>query len=242
VNLTAKQQDTLERICSQPDPDKVPGDCPICTEVQISSAEQYFTHVGNHLEQLSLFALPQNVNHESESHNTQFEDNRDQKEASDTSSIIDPQDNSSHNIAKPESDDESQAGGQSSGDPGTSRIEISPPKAFDVYGELALRQVDETSYKRENVVNDSDSRRSLGDDILTGEPNEESGSTTDHSENHDRDITTAEQPSSNPKRTVDSAYSSGSSGSSSYRWDCVSHSSSNHSIPLTHVTDNSSLV
>ncbi|KAI0478146.1 hypothetical protein F4859DRAFT_521001 [Xylaria cf. heliscus] len=54
-----QQQATFEQICSQVDLSKAIGPCPLCAEVHISSAAQYYSHIGHHLEQLALFALPQ---------------------------------------------------------------------------------------------------------------------------------------------------------------------------------------
>ncbi|KAI1753978.1 hypothetical protein F4782DRAFT_58667 [Xylaria castorea] len=57
-DLTLQQQDTFGKMCSQVDLSKAAGPCPLCVEVYISSATQYDTHIGHHLEQLALFALP----------------------------------------------------------------------------------------------------------------------------------------------------------------------------------------
>lgn len=37
---------------------EIEGKCPVCYEVDIKTSHQYQSHVGNHLEQLALFALP----------------------------------------------------------------------------------------------------------------------------------------------------------------------------------------
>ncbi|KAI0454723.1 hypothetical protein F5B21DRAFT_524327 [Xylaria acuta] len=66
-DLTLQQQETFEQMCSQVDLSKAVGPCPLCVEVHISSATQYYTHIGHHLEQLALFALPQIANEDDKS-------------------------------------------------------------------------------------------------------------------------------------------------------------------------------
>ncbi|KAI0100520.1 hypothetical protein GGR51DRAFT_532333 [Nemania sp. FL0031] len=75
-DLNLQQQDTLETIYSQNAFDKALGPCPLCIdEVNISSVTHYSTHVGEHLEQLALFALPQRTDdgdeNESRKHSTE---------------------------------------------------------------------------------------------------------------------------------------------------------------------------
>ncbi|TGJ81112.1 hypothetical protein E0Z10_g7669 [Xylaria hypoxylon] len=62
------------------DPRKAYGPCPLCAEVQITSKTHYYKHVGYHLEQLSVFSLPQIVsgNDENRSQKDSVEEN-DQK-------------------------------------------------------------------------------------------------------------------------------------------------------------------
>ncbi|KAJ2988699.1 hypothetical protein NUW58_g961 [Xylaria curta] len=60
-DLAIQQHKTAEQMCSQPDLSKSIGPCPLCGD-HISSATQYHTHVGYHLEQLALFALPRTTN------------------------------------------------------------------------------------------------------------------------------------------------------------------------------------
>ncbi|KAI0411391.1 hypothetical protein F5X98DRAFT_383823 [Xylaria grammica] len=56
--LTLSQQDTFEKICGDADISKAYGPCPMCIEVHITTVKLYCEHIGHHLEQLSLFALP----------------------------------------------------------------------------------------------------------------------------------------------------------------------------------------
>ncbi|KAI1662740.1 hypothetical protein F4813DRAFT_341731 [Daldinia decipiens] len=65
AHLMANHTDDLESgqravgdIGSQPDIRKAEGNCPVCFNKQINTAQQYYSHVGDNLEQLSLFALP----------------------------------------------------------------------------------------------------------------------------------------------------------------------------------------
>ncbi|KAI0425129.1 hypothetical protein F5Y09DRAFT_322465 [Xylaria sp. FL1042] len=46
-------------MCSEADPSKASGPCPLCIKERIGSTKQYCKHIGDHLKQLSLFALPQ---------------------------------------------------------------------------------------------------------------------------------------------------------------------------------------
>lgn len=48
----------LVNSCSRIDISRVEGKCPVCCEVEIKTSRQYQSHVGNHLEQLALFVLP----------------------------------------------------------------------------------------------------------------------------------------------------------------------------------------
>ncbi|RWA07072.1 hypothetical protein EKO27_g8038 [Xylaria grammica] len=58
---------TFEKICGDVDISKAYGPCPMCIEVHITTAKQYCEHIGHHLEQLSLFALPPTGNDDDES-------------------------------------------------------------------------------------------------------------------------------------------------------------------------------
>ncbi|KAK4081076.1 uncharacterized protein Triagg1_2608 [Trichoderma aggressivum f. europaeum] len=48
-------------MCSSPDDSKMVGICPLCWVHQIQSGESYQSHVGDHLEHVALFVLPQTV-------------------------------------------------------------------------------------------------------------------------------------------------------------------------------------
>ncbi|KAK3375537.1 hypothetical protein B0T24DRAFT_202487 [Lasiosphaeria ovina] len=50
--------DALASLSSRPDLAKADGMCPLCLEVSLMNGRKYESHVGNHLEQLALFALP----------------------------------------------------------------------------------------------------------------------------------------------------------------------------------------
>ncbi|GAW16547.1 hypothetical protein ANO14919_059770 [Xylariales sp. No.14919] len=66
-DLTPPQHGTFERTCGNLDILKANGPCPICIEVNITTVTQYYKHVGHHLEQLSLFALPATADDDDES-------------------------------------------------------------------------------------------------------------------------------------------------------------------------------
>ncbi|KAI1130826.1 hypothetical protein F5Y10DRAFT_103409 [Nemania abortiva] len=68
-----QQQGTFETICSQEDPKKAIGPCPLCIEVTIKSTAHYSTHIGGHLEQLALFALPRMGNAKDENESSKDE-------------------------------------------------------------------------------------------------------------------------------------------------------------------------
>lgn len=63
--VTAKSIDSIMTQSSKPDLQQSHGACPLCNEVEIKSHRQYQSHVGHHLEQLALFALPSH-DHDSE--------------------------------------------------------------------------------------------------------------------------------------------------------------------------------
>ncbi|KAI1110088.1 hypothetical protein F5Y14DRAFT_444252 [Nemania sp. NC0429] len=65
--LTQDQHYTLEQTSRKGNLKKAIGPCPLCLEVEISSARQYCDHIGYHLEQLALFALPQTIIEDSDS-------------------------------------------------------------------------------------------------------------------------------------------------------------------------------
>ncbi|KAH8758434.1 hypothetical protein F5883DRAFT_502279, partial [Diaporthe sp. PMI_573] len=54
---TRRATEILVRI-SRIDAGKANGDCPLCWNFEVKSIRQYASHVGHHLEQLALFALP----------------------------------------------------------------------------------------------------------------------------------------------------------------------------------------
>ncbi|KAI0550636.1 hypothetical protein F4679DRAFT_199891 [Xylaria curta] len=91
-------------MCSQVDLSKATGPCPLCIKVYMSSATQYRTHVGHHLEQLGLFALPRiaNENDETESQKDSGEERNDSLESRRPDSIV----------ASPRPSDESQTEAQ----------------------------------------------------------------------------------------------------------------------------------
>ncbi|KAI1375355.1 hypothetical protein F4677DRAFT_446435 [Hypoxylon crocopeplum] len=58
TEVSGNSQEAIERLSSQTNARKSEGNCPLCFDKQITTARQYYSHVGNHLEQLSLFSLP----------------------------------------------------------------------------------------------------------------------------------------------------------------------------------------
>jgi len=50
--------DLPQVLSSYADPDQANGQCPLCADYQITSEEQYSSHVSGHLETLALLALP----------------------------------------------------------------------------------------------------------------------------------------------------------------------------------------
>ncbi|KAM7204678.1 hypothetical protein V8F20_003462 [Naviculisporaceae sp. PSN 640] len=54
----ARRINTLQDLSSHFDPKKIECQCPLCGAFQISNEKQFGVHVGNHMEQLALFALP----------------------------------------------------------------------------------------------------------------------------------------------------------------------------------------
>ncbi|KAK7990414.1 hypothetical protein PG990_014694 [Apiospora arundinis] len=57
--IGSDQMETLLTACERPNPDFISRNCQFCDE-QISSSHHYQKHIGRHLEQLALFALPAN--------------------------------------------------------------------------------------------------------------------------------------------------------------------------------------
>lgn len=57
--LSSKELDTLQSLCSSLNPHAAEGTCPLCFDFEIKTDRQYDSHVGAHLEQLALFVLPQ---------------------------------------------------------------------------------------------------------------------------------------------------------------------------------------
>lgn len=52
---------------TRPDLERAQGTCPLCGDLNITTSVQYQSHVGTHLEQLALFALPDSEEHREES-------------------------------------------------------------------------------------------------------------------------------------------------------------------------------
>ncbi|KAF7548754.1 hypothetical protein G7Z17_g6850 [Cylindrodendrum hubeiense] len=52
------KMDVLESLSTKPEPSRAETTCPLCLTFRITSAQQYGSHVGAHLEQLALFTLP----------------------------------------------------------------------------------------------------------------------------------------------------------------------------------------
>lgn len=57
-DLTAERVSYVSALSSRTDPSKVKGVCPICQKVNLTTINEYEFHIGHHLEQLALFALP----------------------------------------------------------------------------------------------------------------------------------------------------------------------------------------
>lgn len=55
---TTENADKIALQSSQIDNQRAKGKCPLCLEFEVQSIRQYASHVGHHLEQLALFALP----------------------------------------------------------------------------------------------------------------------------------------------------------------------------------------
>lgn len=58
AEVSTEDVDTLVFLSSKPDLTRAEGTCPLCLSCDIRSSRMYMSHVGNHLEQLSLFVLP----------------------------------------------------------------------------------------------------------------------------------------------------------------------------------------
>lgn len=58
ADVSAKSIDSFVSHSSRPDPQQSQGGCPLCRDVVIESSHHYESHVGHHLEQLALLALP----------------------------------------------------------------------------------------------------------------------------------------------------------------------------------------
>ncbi|KAI3331719.1 hypothetical protein HD806DRAFT_478108 [Xylariaceae sp. AK1471] len=173
-NLTREQQETFEKMCSKPDLKKASGHCPICTEVQIISAAQYYTHVGHHLEQLSLFALPRIAVDKGGDQEDEPEEDATQKDASNTGLAPEAQGYNSSSTATSESNGESEVEGQRVGDSGKTQTDLIHTEAlipqnepggekevlFSIFaaGNPPVRPIPETSYKQEGVEGNLDGR------------------------------------------------------------------------------------
>jgi hypothetical protein len=84
----SRNLDTLQRLSSQPDyPARAKGQCPLCLDFQIMSDKQYGSHVGAHLEQLALFALPSTDADGDESDDTESESSGQDGKKYDTESL-----------------------------------------------------------------------------------------------------------------------------------------------------------
>jgi len=79
---------TLEILSSCLDLDEAKGWCPLCLDFEIKTDQQYYSHVGAHLEQLALFVLPQSA--EMDADNEEDEDGEDNGQLlADDSSVSD---------------------------------------------------------------------------------------------------------------------------------------------------------
>ncbi|UPK92927.1 hypothetical protein LCI18_003862 [Fusarium solani-melongenae] len=56
--ISQNNLEPLERLCHKKDLEWLDRDCPLCEQDNIASIQQYESHVGRHLEDLALFALP----------------------------------------------------------------------------------------------------------------------------------------------------------------------------------------
>jgi hypothetical protein len=84
----SRNLDTLQRLSSQPDYlARAKGQCPLCLDFQIMSDKQYGSHVGAHLEQLALFALPSTDADGDESDDTESESSGQDGKKYDTESL-----------------------------------------------------------------------------------------------------------------------------------------------------------
>lgn len=57
-NVPPERIHTLEGLSSRADVTKAQGQCPLCCDFQVGSEKQYEKHVGQHLQHLALFTLP----------------------------------------------------------------------------------------------------------------------------------------------------------------------------------------
>ncbi|KAM7187261.1 hypothetical protein V8F33_011352 [Rhypophila sp. PSN 637] len=81
----AERLDTLQGLSGHVDLSKAEGQCPLCDEFRISSAKLFGAHVGTHLEQLALFALPNSGDDAGSDENTDSSDMAMMKESDDES-------------------------------------------------------------------------------------------------------------------------------------------------------------
>ncbi|KAK8117764.1 uncharacterized protein PG998_006045 [Apiospora kogelbergensis] len=82
------QMETFIETCERPNPDFDSQTCKLCDEL-ISSSQQYQRHIGRHLEQLALFALPTNYDTEDAGETEMGEDINPDSEKESTSSDTD---------------------------------------------------------------------------------------------------------------------------------------------------------
>lgn len=58
ADISEQNIDSIVSLSGSDEFTRAEGACPLCLQVEIKSHRQYHTHVGHHLEQLALFALP----------------------------------------------------------------------------------------------------------------------------------------------------------------------------------------
>ncbi|KAG6362468.1 hypothetical protein INS49_010698 [Diaporthe citri] len=56
--LSSQVVDHVSALSSRIDVKKANGKCPMCQEFEVNTIRQYRSHIGHHLEQIALFALP----------------------------------------------------------------------------------------------------------------------------------------------------------------------------------------
>ncbi|KAK3386875.1 hypothetical protein B0H63DRAFT_468525 [Podospora didyma] len=78
---------TLSNLSSHLDLSKAEGNCPLCPEFELKNSHQHESHVGNHLEQLALFALPNVLEQEDDDEND--DDTEDEAFNSEANSDVD---------------------------------------------------------------------------------------------------------------------------------------------------------